>query len=349
MKKTLLFMAIVVLSLTMMGGLALAGGWTSIDYDANHDPDNTETPLNNANWDPDTGSPHGGFNANSNRCRVCHAVHLANSDSWRLLGSDDSLDPCKACHADSGLTKKRPYGPKDYAPLGEHTLGATDIPDSTATLTLDTGLSCNTCHSVHGAGDIDGVNYDAGTGTTGWNTRLLRLNPNSDSTDLAGGFPGAASGNDTSEKVQTNFCADCHNNNPAWDTTSDDSGRSNNRSHVQGTSADGTLSVNGTDTQVAGFAGDGSQTTEDGCRSCHSATSAGNSVSALGAQTATASAFPHQSEGSKFLFDIYNGDVSGDSTNDPNRVLEGMDEVCGKCHTDTGAFSGANSGVGVSF
>ena len=171
------------------------------------------------------------------------------------------------------------------------------------------------------------------------------MNPNGDSTDLAGGFPGAES-NDTSEKVQTNFCADCHNNNPNWDTSSDDSGRNNKRSHVQGDAAEGQLKVNGITTTVAGWGTTETvQTTEAGCRSCHAASSAGNSVATFTTADTSLSAFPHQTAGSKLLFDTYNGDTTG-SVDDPNRALEGMDQLCLRCHTDA-TWTGATSNIPI--
>lgn len=55
-------------------------------------------------------SPHGNFSVASNKCRVCHALHKANPDSYRLLFDNSRLTACDRCHDPvTGLSGKKPY------------------------------------------------------------------------------------------------------------------------------------------------------------------------------------------------------------------------------------------------
>ncbi len=398
MKKVFMTILVLVTALALMGGVALAGGWTAIDYDASHDPDDIYTGTTGppsdgiAVWNPEDGaedydgsgldSPHGGFSTSTNRCRVCHAVHLAGAGSWRLLqdgtnvdGEDRGMDrasECNFCHGVTGATQKRPYRPKSYTVLGEHTIGSTVIPDSDSnTAVSNGGLSCGNCHTVHGAGALNTASPALATGT--WVTmKILWLDPNQDGSELAAGYDGAASASELASSysaVKTGFCADCHNANPNWNTSEDpsaESTRANPRSHVQGPAADGSLEVYGTTMTVAGWStidgnGDGGsklQNTVEGCRACHKASDKGNSSEGT---TATASAFPHQTKGAKLLFDTFTQDNVvqqsaqtggwGSKTNDANRVLPRMDQLCGKCHIKGGDIDNPEDteGVGQSF
>jgi hypothetical protein len=373
MRKFVIFTVLVVMALTLMGGFALAGGWTTVDYNKSHDPNglNTTDPVTGisiAIWNPteavngvfpnNTRSPHGNFSSTSNRCRVCHAVHGANSDSWRLLGdgATDLLSACDVCHDTGGLTNAQPYGVKVYTTIrGEHTLGSTVVPDSSVSLGNNTAaaLSCNSCHSVHGANTLQGANVRAGDEYLG---KILRLDPNGDESRLASGTVGiegsgtvvVAGGADSSDAAATNFCSDCHNKNPNWNDVaplSQDVTRTNGASHVQGPAADGTLSVNGITTTVAW------DYAKAGCRDCHSASDAGNYRDT----TYTASglnAFPHQTASDKLLMDEIQEGGSATATNDAERIVPNMDTACARCHTNSisdGNFDTATAGVGKSF
>ncbi len=143
-------------------------------------------------------APHGGFSSTSNLCKTCHAVHMAGTSSYRMLkdGSTDATrsqgewndlataesgkgnsraTECMYCHdASSGATSKKPYemGALGLTIRGEHTLGASQIPDSNINGGSSYGnlgrndpatgqgavLQCWQCHSVHGAKTI-GLTY----------------------------------------------------------------------------------------------------------------------------------------------------------------------------------------------
>jgi hypothetical protein len=259
------------------------------------------------------------------------------------------------CHdASSGLTDKKPYEATELGQTvrGEHTLGATQVPDSDinggtggwGNLLRGGQLQCYQCHSVHGANTIgfdkdhdgnldpvalDGKVYTSNDGLENWDTKILRVDPSGDGVPLAknqgGLIPSQLEGLSANPAaVRTAFCADCHNLNPNWEVTTDDTTRANNRSHPQGPGVDGLMEVYGETTRgVAGHLGP-----KQGCRGCHTASDNSGIVGV--------SRFPHQSSGWKLLKDNY--DTTGASNDpsylagDPQRVAPNMDQICLLCH-----------------
>ena len=199
-----------------------------------------------------------------------------------------------------------------------------------------------------------------------WLTAILKLDPNSDSSVLGGDATGAADAGELASDigaVKSNWCADCHDSNPNWNETevpigSMPSSRTNPRSHVQGPVAEGSLEVYSVTMSVAGWGtidendvgADSAQDTTAGCTACHNAPTDGNDSMA---NTATQSAFPHQSKGTKLMFDSFTQDnvdqnaVAG-IVNDGDRIVPNMDALCGKCHSSGGNI-GASPGVGSTF
>ena len=320
-------------------------------------------------------SAHGGYVSTSNLCKTCHAVHLAGSNSYRLVksgvtdfeaGADRTqgehseegagssrANECMYCHdATAGATLKKPYDVQQRGNIvrGEHTLGATSVPDSNINggtpgdgkLWARNGgasgeLNCYQCHSVHGANtigyDIDfdgipdpialsGAAYDGDDGVENWNTKILRADPSGDGIPLGEGTAGVTAAALASDPyaVKSGFCGDCHNLNPNWVMTTADSDRPNSLSHPQGPGTDGLLEEYGVSSvSVASHLGE-----RQGCRGCH--------VASDNNQIPGPSRFPHQSVGWKLLFDEYTTSGTADLAGDPNRVLPAMDQVCMKCH-----------------
>ncbi len=311
-------------------------------------------------------SPHGGFSSTSNLCKTCHAVHLAGENSWRMVKSGNTTETrtqgemstlgkgnsrateCMYCHdATSGATSKKPYEliPLGKTVRGEHTLGVSQIPDSSinagagdwgnlASRSPSEGavLQCYQCHSVHGSDTIGTTNavegnlYNASDAVENWNSKILRLDPGGDGSVLAKGEGGLSVATWQSEldsdgsAVRTGFCADCHNLNPNWEIDSSDTTRPNNRSHPQGPGTDSMMEVYGETMTVAAH-----PLERMGCRGCHWAS--------VGADGAGISRFPHQSVGWKLLFDeaTMTGGTS-DLAGDPQRIIPGMDVICLSCH-----------------
>lgn len=320
-------------------------------------------------------SAHGGYVSTTNLCKTCHAVHLAGSSSYRLVKSNvnglsgledrspgegsetgagtSRANECMYCHdATAGATLKKPYDVQQRGNIvrGEHTLGATSVPDSNINggtfgdgkLSPRNGgasgeLNCYQCHSVHGANtigfDIDfdgipdpialtGVAYNGDDGVENWNTKILRADPSGDGIPLGEGTAGVTAAALASDPyaVKSGFCGDCHNLNPNWVMTTADSDRPNSLSHPQGPGTDGLLEEYGVSSvSVASHLGE-----RQGCRGCH--------VASDNNQIPGPSRFPHQSVGWKLLFDEYTTSGTADLAGDPNRAIPAMDQVCMKCH-----------------
>ncbi len=266
-------------------------------------------------------NPHGGFATTTNYCKTCHAVHDAGDSSYRLLKSGGAggrtnvtdrsdgeglvagagtvrANECMYCHdATSGATQYRPYALGEIRTVrGEHTIGATSIPDSSQSADVTTiapiltrkiagtnssklsnrnpasyggesdtspNLGCYDCHSVHGADVL--AQWAPG--------RILRLDPSNDGIKLtatraaraaAGEMytafaddPTGGSANGTSDQnMLRNNFCADCHNANASWDVTDDTARDNPKSHVTGPAANGTLEVYGTLKQVA-YPGEG--------------------------------------------------------------------------------------------
>lgn len=119
-----------------------------------------------------SGSPHGGYSAATNKCKVCHAVHeggdsseTGDNSTYKLLRyrntQQNVLGACRYCHDASGISDKKVYTETatDSNTQSEHRIGATVIPDSTnpsrgISEGYDEKLDCLDCHMAapHGAG-----------------------------------------------------------------------------------------------------------------------------------------------------------------------------------------------------
>lgn len=281
---------------------AFASGWLPLD---------TTTP-----------SPHAGLSVSSNQCKVCHAVHGANPDSYRLLRDGSRKEECSKCHsAETGLSGMIVYDIDEAGRIvkGSHDVDSADptivdpgtgkglyvegdaIPDSTKVVpergSDGNKFNCYFCHSVHGAKIVGGS----------LSGRILRDDPAKDG--------GAA----TSEGT---FCGDCHDKNETA-----------NSSHpLRAPTVDGSgnpaYEVYGDLTQVAW---DGSQD----CWKCHQAkTTSGYDPTDDHSVDNKQNEYPHQGTGARFLKD--------------GVALSDLDVVCRGCHDGTN-FADPTKGVGKSF
>ncbi len=401
MKSTrLIIIILVTLAFTFFAvSGALAGGWHVIGPD--HDPDAGK-------WDNDSEGdhdkvPHEGLSSSTNQCRTCHAVHNADNtgitdlgeakvagvpgtgNSFKLLRNESRLTECYFCHGATGALSnpdKKPYAPMygddDEDPLtpdvliaakGEHTLGATSIPDTNVDdtfLGLTTGLTCGNCHTVHGSWSLNGVE-EAGE----LEHAILRRDPaqngnGSQGDGAAGGVINVAnqgSGNvpvlgtvtpqteaaKNEPEILAAFCGDCHNKNVNWDRGgsgaegdlegvggASEGERPNSFAHPLG-QLDGLIDVYGKLAAVVSDEHVEHHVEMNGgmsCADCHES------------RESSVSKFPHQSTGHKLLGDEVDDDstVPGfDYTGDPSRVVPNLDEkVCRECH---GAFVDEDEGI----
>ncbi len=137
--------------------------------------------------------PHGGYIATSRKCVTCHAVHEAPASSVNLLPGPTVTATCAACH--DGTAGSGVYGALAAAglsPVSRHRIDVTDVVPggdsstggtSTATFLGENGyMSCDDCHSPHGAATVASFTGDRArndTDTAFVSDRLLRQRPTS--------------------------------------------------------------------------------------------------------------------------------------------------------------------------
>lgn len=423
MRKLFVVTMVAVFVLSMVGNAWAAGWWRENANDTINQVANngSEGPLGQGTDDwslqsDNSGatSPHGGFSATSNKCKTCHAVHGALSDSFRLLKNNSRADECNYCHIGaSGASKFRLYAYTDLGITvrGEHTLGSTQVPDSGLDGNLqpisadvefgavpDRGtydgsgnptLFCFSCHSVHGAYTISddvagwwtrrilrtdpgilGGGYDADGGLTATNAGQLGYGDGATiglTQDTQAAGVSAVASVTSLNMVRSAFCGGCHTKNFNYRRNMADGQDYSLQKGSHPLNTDGTLEVGG-GAGVSGIA-QVSWTNAGWCGSCHNApielggVTPDSQVSYAGGQGTDqepiyggfdwntqwyAAGFPHQSESNKLLFDdVQTGPNIAGITNDAYRAVDGMDKVCGKCHSENGDFTG--DGVGSSF
>ena len=324
-----LFLALVIFFVMALTTLVLAGGYKPFESGTKY-----------------TTSPHGGFTNNTNFCKTCHAVHIAGEagynpsggtdplgDAWRLLRASSAEDACFYCHEGAGAhTNKIQYDRTlGVDAWGEHQIGETVIPDSnlnnaspsatSGSFPGGVGLTCNMCHSVHGAGTVASGDFS---------DDIVRKDPASDGDNVNEA--------DADSAVIT-FCADCHTLNES--IAGAGSGDPTTNPHAHPMKTNGILNVNGVPTVV-------SSNNASSCIACHSASGTEDAATPKGN-------FPHQSIGHKLLPDWYDRDGAdnvfgtaddyplpgGENVNNAQRQLPKMDAVC---------LTGCHAGlVGVTF
>ncbi len=411
MKSTrLIIILLVALAVTFFAvSSALAGGWHLMVPNADHDPDAgkwAKESLGDHNK-----VPHEGLSSSSNQCRTCHAVHDADNtgildlgdakvagvagtgNSFKLLRNEGRLSECYFCHGATGALSnpdKKPYaemtedpdgiGPLPevvVAPKGEHTLGATSIPDTNVDdtfLGLTTGLTCGNCHTVHGSWSLNGVDEAGelehailrrdpaqngnGTGGQGAAGGVITVeSPDAGVNDPVEGTVTQHTGVDIAKnepEILAAFCGDCHNKNVNWDR-----GGKGAEGDVEGGSAtgggiasegerpnsyahplgnlDGLIDIYGKLGAVVSEHHIEHHVEEPGGMSC---------ADCHESRGDGVSKFPHQSKGHKLLGDevVAESTVTGfNYTGDPSRVVPNLDEdVCRECH---GAMVDVGEGI----
>lgn len=160
-----------------------------------------------------TSNPHGGYSTTSNKCKTCHAVHNATGSFKLLPQATSSDDACDYCHLGAAAhTNKLVYGYASDDPEilptavnNGHTIGESlaNTPD-TESVSASGILTCNVCHSVHGAGVILFNNSP---------TNIIRAAP------LGGaGVTDSASDYGISQGTVRAFCLKCHDANSGSDS-----------------------------------------------------------------------------------------------------------------------------------
>ncbi len=131
----------------------------------------------------DAGSPHGGFDVNTKRCGVCHAVHHA----WgQALLRDTISNACSYCHITTyvGYIKVYDGNTSNYTSVSNkaHDSGS--------------GASCTNCHQVHAASN-QMVNNSAYLVK-----KILRAGAYQSGVTITGA--------ETSTTAESKWCTQCH-------------------------------------------------------------------------------------------------------------------------------------------
>lgn len=93
-------------------------------------------------------SPHGGYQTNTVKCAVCHAVHQASGTGEILLRSTVA-EACTYCHIDTSQSSKHVY-------LNQKALYTTNDAYGHQFTGNESGgsVECRSCHQVHAATDL---------------------------------------------------------------------------------------------------------------------------------------------------------------------------------------------------
>lgn len=143
----------------------------------------------------ETVSPHGNYTTASNKCKYCHAVHIAEG-SFMLTRANSVFEACDYCHGDGSGAGTIIVSNYEGHTMGKNMVFFGPAPgyiDGDKYVSTSQGpFTCITCHSVHGnterivlLSDLE-KNY------------LLLKNP--DSTDTSY----------TSKNTLSEWCSDCH-------------------------------------------------------------------------------------------------------------------------------------------
>jgi hypothetical protein len=140
-------------------------------------------------------SPHGGYTTASNKCKYCHAVHLAEG-SYMLTRANSVYEACDYCHGDGSGA-----GTIIVTNFEGHTTGKNQVFFGTApgyvdgdkyVSTPENTFTCLNCHSVHGNPERTVILADL-------DKNYLLLN-NPDTTDTSY----------TTSNTLSEWCSDCH-------------------------------------------------------------------------------------------------------------------------------------------
>jgi predicted CXXCH cytochrome family protein len=248
-------------------------------------------------------SPHGGYLQTTQKCAVCHAVHNAAAGGEALLRSPRT-DACVYCHITGGVSTLIVYGGV------EGNYSGSDSPKGHNYFS-GAGVQCTTCHQVHAATDLMTANVALSKKLL--IKGLVDVGTGYSDYDQDSNWPtyGAPQVGDAKPVAMSKWCTKCHKYWPVGLEGFNDS-------HVL-TASNGTTS----------FAG------SQYCQSCHNSNTVGGVVP-------LASAFPHYTDGARFLTQAATNAGSDTGANPAGNGTN--DGVCLRCHRD-----GITSGVGLTF
>lgn len=192
-----------------------------------------------------TESPHGGYTTGTNKCKYCHAVHLA-SGQYMLTRADTVYESCDYCHGDGAGAGTIIVTNYEGHTVGRNYIFLGDAPGfvdgDRFSSTPENPFSCVTCHSVHGEPEYTVVLADQDR------NYLLRKNPDSRDSELG------------PQNTLSEWCADCHPLMFGSNESPKKVGGVNFFSHSSSSTAVTTAVINASDGKNYG----------PSCRQCHS-------------------------------------------------------------------------------
>lgn len=164
MRRTL-FATLLLAGIIWLAGMQSAYGWA--EGGATHGGDTSDCTICHMStlFFPDRSGPHGGYLTTTKKCQACHSVHEAAGGGYSLLPAATTKDNCLVCH--DGTGGYGVYGAlagKGIAVGATHRIDTTNsVPGGSVTggsavmtFTGESGfLSCEDCHSVHGADTVE--------------------------------------------------------------------------------------------------------------------------------------------------------------------------------------------------
>lgn len=141
------------------------------------------------------GSPHGGYDTNTKKCGVCHAVHHAGEfgdgfGSEALLRSTKA-DACTYCHIDPGVSTKLVY---------DQVIANYSGADLNNAHSSAGGATCGGCHQVHAAASAMTTNA----------LLTVKILKEITSVPLTGTAEGTILPTDGYEDALAKWCSGCH-------------------------------------------------------------------------------------------------------------------------------------------
>lgn len=257
-------------------------------------------------------SPHGGYLTTTQKCVVCHAVHNADP-TGELLLNGLVAEACDYCHVGGagGYTQVYEGDPNNYF--------GTDYENAHNYWVGGPGVQCTQCHSVHAAAERMTNNA--------YLTQKILVGSKTWTGTEYEALAQAPLSTDSSDTAITKWCTSCHGaavstgyfyyNGYDWEIG--DPPGNNAASHVMTTATADYLFPDGiTQDRVAWIS-------SNECSSCH-------------ASGYTTSAWPHFTDGNRFLL------TASDSVSAASGAVDTQEDgVCLRCH------SNGTSGVGMSW
>lgn len=250
--------------------------------------------------------PHGGYTTSTNKCKECHAVHLA-TGMYRLTRADSASQACDFCHNETtGLATKK-------VSLNENAHGLSATPPDPVVAPDDTtptpysvpsaNWGCDKCHSVHNNSVVKLADEPT--------TKLLKADPNPGKTYFYYNPSLIDTSTRSTPQKLAAWCSACHNTNFGYHKTAKQYDKNGQTINVYGHDVAEDSATIDPNTGFATNVNPDDPNAGPNCKQCHPA-DGGN--------------FPHSSAKPNMLMS-----AAKDST-PLNNDKSNLDLVCISCH-----------------